>query len=235
MSTSDNAGYLGRLRSSTRPNQDTHETGRARSRLRSRSRSRSRDLRRREPAEEGSGDETSDGPQDKPPDSPSKRDELSARAEKEADQPPADSGAFRRQLSPVPGKRHQLASPCSTKRHRRHLGSARSTERHPQSARNRGAHVGTSDLSSEAKQVRQALEDARQTTLRRIARQRLNDGDFERAKRDEREASVEAGRAHQAPAQAVASAAAGATAVSSPSTRPQGVASQKERPGDGAF
>ena len=45
MSTSDDAGYSGRLRSSTRANQDDHETGRARSR--------SRDSRRGEPPEGG--------------------------------------------------------------------------------------------------------------------------------------------------------------------------------------
>ena len=74
-----------------RPNLDDRETGRARSR--------SRDSKRGEPPEEGSGDETSDRPQDHPPDSPTKRNEMPVRAQKEADQSPADAGASRRQLS----------------------------------------------------------------------------------------------------------------------------------------
>ena len=55
----------GRLRSSTRPNLDAHETGRAHSR--------SRDSRRGEPREAGSGDETEDGAPYHHPDPPTKR------------------------------------------------------------------------------------------------------------------------------------------------------------------
>ena len=83
MSTSEEAGYSGRLRSSTRPNLDHRETGTARSR--------SRDSRRREPSDE----EPEDGPPDHHTDPPTHRDNSHIRAEKEADQHPLDSGAPR--------------------------------------------------------------------------------------------------------------------------------------------
>ena len=123
----------GRLWSSTRPNLDAHETGRARSR--------SRDSRRGEPPEAGSGDETEDGPPYHHPDPPTKRVDSPVRAEKKTDQPPPDSGASRRQLSPAPGESHQTPPPRSTGHHRRHLGSPRPAECHPQSSRDRGAHA----------------------------------------------------------------------------------------------
>eukprot|EP00904_Undaria_pinnatifida_P000566 jgi/Undpi1/1050/HiC_scaffold_10.g04513.m1 len=158
------------------------------SRSRSRPCSRPRDSRRGKLPEEGSEDKTSDEPQDNIPDSPFKRDDSPVREEKEADQLPVDSEASRRQLSPAPRERYQLSSP-------------RSTERHPQSPRDRGARVGPSDLAFEAKWAQRALEDTKQTTLRRVARQRLNDEDIKRAKHAEREASVVAERTHQALAQ----------------------------------
>ena len=80
MSTSEGAGYSGRLRSSTL---DDRETGTARSR--------SRDSRRREPSDE----EPEDGPPDHHTDPPTHRNNSPIRAEKEADQPPLDSGAPR--------------------------------------------------------------------------------------------------------------------------------------------
>ena len=55
------------------------------------------------------------------------------------------------------------------------------------------------------------------------------------AKTAAREASLVAKRAQQGLAQSVASAEVGATAASSPSTRPQGVASQRPRPRNDAF
>ena len=94
----------GRLRSSTHPNLDAHETGRARFR--------SRDSRRGEPPGAGSGDEPVDGAPYLHPDPPTKRVDTPIRAEKKTDQPPPDSGASRRQLSPAPGERHQLPPPA---------------------------------------------------------------------------------------------------------------------------
>ena len=90
----------GRLRPSTDPTLEAHETGRARSR--------SRDSRRGEPPEAGSGDETEDGAPYLHPDLPIKRVDSPVRAEMKTDQPPPDSGASRRQLSPAPWERHQL-------------------------------------------------------------------------------------------------------------------------------
>ena len=166
-----------------------------------------------EPPEAGSGDETEDGAPLLHPFPPPKRVDSPVCAEK-TDQPPADSGASRRQLSPALRERHQLPPPRSTGHHRRHLGSPRSTERHPQSSRDRGGHA-----------------DANQT----IARRRRFDEDIEQAKTAAREASLVAKRAQQALAQSVASAAAGATAALLPSSRPQGVASQRPRPGNNAI
>ena len=56
MFTSDDAGYLGRLRSSTRPNQGVQEEGRERSRPRDTTRSKPRDTRRGGLSDETSGD-----------------------------------------------------------------------------------------------------------------------------------------------------------------------------------
>ena len=121
--------------------------------------------------------------------------------------------------------------PRSTGHHRRHLGSPRSTERHPQSSRDRGAHAAPLDLANAAARAQRALDDANQA----IARRRRFDEDIEQAKTAAREASLVAKRAQQASAQSVASAAAGATAAPLPSSRPQGVASQGPRPGNDAF
>ena len=122
----------------------------------------------------------------------------------------------------------------STGHHRHHMGSPRSVERHTQNSRDRGAHAGPSDLAFAAVRVQWGLNDANQTILRREARQRRLDEDMEQAKTAAREASLIVERAHQAVVQLVASAAQGATAASSLSTRPQGVGSQRPRPGDDA-
>ena len=91
------------------------------------------------------------------------------RKEKAA-QPPPCSGASRRQLSPVPRERHQLASPRSIEHHCRHLGSPRSTEHHPQSSRDRSIHADTrSALASEVARAKRAFEVAKATILRREA------------------------------------------------------------------
>ena len=97
-------------------------------------------------------------------------------------------------------------------------GSPRSTERHPQSSRDRGAHAAPLELAYAAARAQRALDDANRT----IARRRRFDGDIEQAKTAARESSV-------------GSAAAGAIAAPLPSSRPQGVASQRPRPGNDAF
>ena len=125
--------------------------------------------------------------------------------------------------------------PRSTGHHPRHLGSPRSTERHSQSSRDRGAHAGPLDLAYAAARAQRALDDANQKILRREARRRRFDGDIEQAKTAAREASLVVEREQQALAQSAASAAAEATAAPSPSSRPQGVASQRPRPGNDAF
>ena len=195
----------GRLRSSTHPNLDAHDKERARSN--------SRDSRRRKPPEAGFGDETEDGAPYLHPDPPTKWVDSPVQAENKTDQPPPDSGASRRQLSPAPGERHQLPPPRATGHNRRHLGSPRSTERQPQSSRNRGAHAAPLDLAYAAARAQRALDDDNQT----IARRRRFDGDIEQAKIAAREASLVAKRAQQDLAQSVASAAAGA--IPAPSLR----------------
>ena len=121
--------------------------------------------------------------------------------------------------------------PRSTGLHRRHLGSPRLTERHPQSSRDRGVHAGPLDLAYAAARAQRALDDANQT----IARRRRFDEDIEQTKTAAREAFLVAKRAQQALVQSVASVAAGATAAPLPSSRRQGVASQRPRPGDDAL
>ena len=88
------------------------------------------------------------------------------RAEKKTEQPLPDSGASRRQLSPAPGERHQLPPPRPTGHHHRHLSSPRSTERHPQSSRDRGTHVAPLDLEYAAARAQRALDDGNQTKAR---------------------------------------------------------------------
>ena len=213
----------GRLRSSTPPNLDAHETGRARSRC--------RDSRRGEPREAGSGDETEDGAPYLHPFPPTKRVDSPVRAEKKTDQPHRTRGRLDASSRQPRGSATSCPPPRSIGHHRGRLGSPRSTERHPQSTRDRGAHATPLDLACAAAGAQRALDDANQT----IARRRRFDEDIEQAKTAAREASLVAKRAQQALAQSVASAAARATAAPLPSLRPQGVASQRPRPGNDAF
>ena len=125
--------------------------------------------------------------------------------------------------------------PRSTGDHRRPLGSPRSTERLHQSSRDRGTHAGPVDLAYAVARAQRALDDANQKVLRREARRRRFDGDIEQAKTAAREGSLVVKRAQQTLTQFVASAAARTTAAPSPSMRPQGVVSQRPRPGDAAF
>ena len=141
----------------------------------------------------------------------------------EAEQPPPGSGASRRQLSPAPWERLQLASP-------------RSTEHHPQSSRDRSTHADTrSALASEVARAKRAYEAAQATALRRKARRQRHKEGIELSKDAAREASRLVGRAQRSLAISAASSAAGATAPSSHPARPLGVASQESRPGDDAF
>ena len=121
--------------------------------------------------------------------------------------------------------------PRSTGHHRRHLGSPRLTECHPQSSRDRGAHAAPLDLAYAAARAQRALDDANQT----IARRPRFDEHIEQAKTAARETPLVTKRAQQALAQSVASAAAGATAALSLSSHPHDVASQQPRPRNDAF
>ena len=123
----------------------------------------------------------------------------------------------------------------STGHHRSHLGSLRSAERHPQGSLDLGAHAGPLDLAYAAARAQRVLDNANQMILRREARRRRFDEDIEQAKTAAREASLVVEMAQQALAQSVASAAAGVTAAPLPSTRSQGVAPQRPRPGDATF
>ena len=104
-------------------------------------------------------------------------------------------------------------------------------ERHLQGSRDQGAHAAPLNLAYSAARAQRAIKDANQT----IARRRRFDEDIEQAKTAAREAFLVAKKAQQALAQSVASAAAGATAAPLSSSRPQGVASQRPRPGNDAF
>ena len=129
------------------------------------------------------------------------------------------------------GSATRCPPPRSTGHHRRHLGSPHLTERHPQSLRDRGAHAAPLNLAYAAARAQQALDDANQT----IARRCRCDEYIEQAKTAARKESVVAMRAQQALAQSVSSAAAGAIVALPPSSRPQGVESQRPRPGNNAF
>ena len=164
------AGYSGRLRSHTRPNQEAQETGRERSRSRRGSRSGSRYSRRGGPLDEGSGDGTKDNTREHRQGTPTDRVDSPVRKE-DAEQPPPGGGESRRQLLPALGERLQLTSQRSTEHHRRHLDSPRSTEYHPQSSRDRSIHANTRlALASAGARVERAYESAQATVLRREAR-----------------------------------------------------------------
>ena len=154
----------------------------------------------------------------------------------ETEQSPPDLGASRRQPSPAPGGRHQLASPRSTEHHRGRLGSPRPTESHPQSSRDRGTHAGThSDLVSAAAWAKRAFKDAQETIRRRNARRRRHEDDIELAKNAAQETPLAMERTQRAVVLSAALAAARATVAPSPPVRPLGVASQKSRAGNDAF
>ena len=153
---------------------------------------------------------------------------------KKADQLPPDSGASRRQLSPVPGERHQLASPRSTGHHLRLLGSLRSAERHTQSSRNQSAHAGLLKLAHAAARAQGALDDANQI-LRREARLLWLDEDIEQAKTAAREASQVVKRVQQALAQSIFVGCGGRYRGSSAFDVPAGVGFQQPPPLNDAF
>ena len=214
----------GRLSSSTRPNLDAHETGRAHPR--------SSDPRRGEPQEAGSGDETEDGrPCHHQPRGSTRRFAQRRRCTNIR----RTRGHLDASSRQPRGSATSCPPPRSTGHHRRHLSSPCSAERHLRSSRDLGAHAGPLDLAYAAARAQRALDDANQTILRRNARRRRFDEYIEQAKTAAREASLVVKRAQQGLAQSVVSAAAGATTAPSLSKRPQGVASQQPRPGDDAF
>ena len=110
MSTSDDARYSGRLRSSSRPNREAQETGMERLRPRSDSCLESRDSRWEGRPDEGSGDDAQDNTRGHRQDTLTDQGDSPVRKEK-AEQPSPGSGASRRQLWPAPGERHEGASP----------------------------------------------------------------------------------------------------------------------------
>ena len=117
MSTSNDAGYSGRLRSSTRPNQEAQETGRERSRSRPDSRSGSRtrereDLRTRAPATIPRATPGGTARAHQPTGSTRR---FARRKQNNLRQAWGPLGASSHQ----PGERLPLASPCSTEHHRR--------------------------------------------------------------------------------------------------------------------
>ena len=162
MSTSDGAGYSGRLRSSTRPIQKAQGKGRERSR--------SRESRRGGQRDENLDDD-SDIITSHPQGTPTGRLDWPVH-EEEAEKPLPGAGAYRRQISPASKEHHQLTSSQSTEHHRRHLDSPRSTERLHQSFGDQGTHAGPSDSASEISRAQRALDDANTTLHRREERRR---------------------------------------------------------------
>ena len=146
----------GRLRSFTHPNLDAHKTGRTRSR--------SRDSRRGEPPEAGSGVKTEGGAAYLHPDPPTKRVDSPVCDEKKTDQPSPDPGCLDASSRQPRGSATSCPPPRSTGHHRRHLGSPRSTERHPQSSRDRRAHAAPLNLAYAAARPRRRGPSGRSTT-----------------------------------------------------------------------
>ena len=179
MSTSDDAGYSGTLRSSTRLNQETQGKGREGSR--------SRDSRRGGPPDENPGDDSDTNTSGHAQGIPTVLVDSLVHVE-EAGKPPPGAGASRRQVSPASGEHHDLTSSQSTEHHRRHLDSTRSTERLRQSSGDRGTRVGPSESESEITRAQRALDDASATLHRREKRRRRHDKDVEQAKTTAREA-----------------------------------------------
>ena len=128
-----------------------------------------------EPPEACSGDETEDEAPYLHPDPPTKKVDSPARAENNTDQPPRTRGRLDASSRQPWGSATSCSAPRSTGHHRRHLGSPRSTERHPQSSRDRGAHAGPLYLACAAPRAQRVPDDAKQT----IARGRPFDEDIE--------------------------------------------------------
>ena len=224
MSTSDDAGYSGRLRFSTRPIQEAQ--GEGRERLRSRE--------SRRGGRDENLDDDSDPSTSQLQGTPTDRLDSPVH-EQEAEKPLPGAGTSRRQIFPASRKRHQLSS----EHHRGHLTSPRSTERLPQSFGDRRSHAGPSDSESEISRAKRALEEANATLHRREERRRHDD---ERRRREDqaldqaRAAARDASRAVERAHQAIALSATSTPARATPSPpRPLGVASQETRPGDDAL
>ena len=166
MSTSDDAGYPGRLRSSTRTNQETQGEGRERSRY--------RDSRRGRHPGENPDDDSDTNTSGHTKGTPTDRVDSPVNEEKAKKTLPG-AEASRRQVSPTSRKRHQLTSSHSTEYHRRHLDSPRSTERLSKSSGDRDTHAGPSDSESEITRDQRALDDANATLHRREERRRHDD------------------------------------------------------------
>ena len=223
MSTSHDAGYSGRLRSSTRPIQEAQG--------KERERSRSRKSRR------GGRDENLDGDNDSNTSQPqgTPTDRLDSPVHEEAEKPLPGAGTSRRQISPASRERHQLTS----EHHCRHLTSPRSTERLSQSFGDQRFHAGPADSDSEISRAQRALYEANATLHRREERRRHDDE--RRCREDQaldqaRAAAREASRAVERPRQAIPLSATSTPARATPSpTRPLSVASRETRSGDHAF
>ena len=222
MPTSDDAGYSGRLRSSTRPILEAQGEGRERSRsCHSRRGGRAENL-----------DDDSDSNTSQQHGTPT--DHLDSPVD-EAEKLLPGAETLRRQISPASREHLQLSS----EHHLRHLTSPRSTERLPQSYGDQRSHAGPSDSDSEISRAQRALDEANATLLRREERRRLDD---ERRHREDhaldqaRAVAREASRAVERARQAVALSATSTPARATPSpARPLGVASQETRPGDDVF
>ena len=219
MSTSDDAGYSGRLRSSTRPIQEAQGEGRECSKSRKlRQGGRVKNL-----------DDDSDSNTSQQHGTPT--DHLDSPID-EAEKLLPVAETSRRQISPASRDHLQLSS----EHHRRHLTSPRSTERLPQSYGDQRSHAGPSDPESELSRAQRALDEANAAMLQREERRR-HDG--ERRRREDqaldqaRAAACETSRAVERARQAIALSATSPLVRATPSpARPLGVASQETRPRD---
>ena len=204
-----------------------HKTGRARSKY--------RDSRLGESPETGSVDETEDGPQYHDPYQPTHRVDSPVRAKNKWTNHHRTWGRLDVRSRQPRGSGSSCPPPLSTGHSPPPSGLSTVGRAHGQGFLDLTAHSGPLDLAYEVARAQRAPNDANQMILRRKARRRRFDEDIEHAKTAAREGFLVVERAEQVLAQSVAPAAAGATAAPSPSTHPQGVASQRPRRGDSAL
>ena len=203
MSTSDDAGFSGRLRSATRPNPEAQETGGERLTSRPDSHGGLHDSRRRRPPDEVSGGDNKDNKRGHRQGTPADR--VDSIAHKE--EPGSSSTRLGGVSAPAvasPGGTPPAGLPELDRAPPPPPGLSALNRAPPQSSRDRSIQADThSTLASKVTRAQRALHDAHAIVVQREARQHRHDEDVEQAKAVTREASLLLDRARRASAAAV--------------------------------